>query len=261
MSVLDLTVDVRGVAHLQLNRPHRANAIDMEMARTLLERANELHARDDVRAVVITGTGNRFCAGGDLTSFAEAQGPVADHLEELTSYLHAGIVRLHDLDAPLVVGAHGVAAGAGFSLACGADLLVAGEATRFVMAYAGVGLTPDGSGSWFLPRLVGLGRALDLALTNRTLTSAEALEWGLVSRVVDESRVIEEALAVGATLADGPTKSLGAAKRLLHESLGRSLPAQLAQETRELGEAARRAAGREGIAAFVERRTPNFRDT
>lgn len=247
-----------GVAHLVLDRPDRANAIDIEVAERLLEISHELHRRDDVRVVLLTGAGKRFCAGGDLQDFVGRGDGLGDHLEVLTTSLHAAIVRLQSLDAPLVVGAHGVAAGAGFSLACAADLLVAGDRTLFLMAYAGVGLTPDGSGSWFLPRLVGLGRALDLALTNRRLSAAEAEQWGIVSRVVPEDEVADRSVALARELARGPTASLGAARRLLYASLGRGLAEQLAHETSELGAAARRPDGREGIAAFVEQRPVDF---
>jgi len=256
---VEITVGADGVAQLLLNRPDHANTIDLATARELLQVANDLHSHGGVRAVVLTGAGRRFCAGGDLHSFDGVDGDLGHHLEELTSHLHAAIVRLHALDAPLVAGVHGVAAGAGFSLACGADLLVAGSETTFVLAYAGVGLTPDAGGSWFLPRLVGLGRALDLALTNRTISAHEAEAWGLVTRVVPEADVAAAALELARGLADGPVRALASAKRLLHASLGNSLAGQLADETRRLGAAARTAEGREGVAAFAQRRPPVFR--
>lgn len=247
-----------GVAEVVLDRPDAHNTIDLCLAEELLAAAHDLHRRGDVRAVLLRGSGRWFCAGGDLRSFADVGDEVGHHLELLVTSLHGAILRLRGLDAPLVAAVQGSVAGAGFSLACGADLLVAGASTRFVMAYGAVGLTPDGAGSWFLPRLVGLGRALDLALTNRVLSAAEAEAWGIVTRVVPDDDVEAEGRALARSLAAGPTRSFGATRRLLHASLGRSLEEQVQEEQRELSAAADRADGREGIAAFLEKRAPVF---
>jgi 2-(1,2-epoxy-1,2-dihydrophenyl)acetyl-CoA isomerase len=167
--------------------------------------------------------------------------------------------RLMRLDAPVVAAVHGSAAGAGLSLAAAADLVLAGASSRFVMAYTAIGLTPDGSGTWSLPRLVGLRRALELTLTNRRLSAAEAVQEGLATRVVPDDALAGEALALARSLAAGPTGALGAAKRLLRESLGRDLEAQMALETQSRAAAAASADSAEGIAAFLGKRTPGFR--
>jgi 2-(1,2-epoxy-1,2-dihydrophenyl)acetyl-CoA isomerase len=196
--------------------------------------------------------------GGDLKSFA-ARDDLPRHLTEVTTYLHAAMSRLMRLDAPVVAAVHGSAAGAGLSLAAAADLVLAGASSRFVMAYTAIGLTPDGSGTWSLPRLVGLRRALELTLTNRRLSAAEAVQEGLATRVVPDDALAGEALALARSLAAGPTGALGAAKRLLRESLGRDLEAQMALETQSLAAAAASADSAEGIAAFLGKRAPGFR--
>ena len=248
-----------GVAHLTLNRPEGQNALTLQMGRDLLTAATSLADDPTVRAVLLTGAGARFCAGGDVKGFA-GEGPGAGHLiREITVPLHAAISQLTRLDAPVVAAVHGSAAGAGMGLVLAADLVVAGESTKFVMAYTAIGLTPDGSSSWFLPRVVGLHRALELALTNRTLSATEALDWGIVNRVVPDDEVATAGAALAAQLAAGPTGAFGAVKRLLHGAFDRSLDDQLARESEEMARAGAAPDGVEGVRAFVEKRAPEFR--
>lgn len=248
-----------GVAHLTLNRPEGQNALTLQMGRDLLTAATSLADDPTVRAVLLTGAGARFCAGGDVKGFAE-EGARAGHLiREITVPLHAAMSQLTRLDAPVVAAVHGSAAGAGMGLVLAADLVVAGESTKFVMAYTAIGLTPDGSSSWFLPRVVGLHRALELALTNRTLSAAEALEWGIVNRVVRDDEVADAGAALAEQLAAGPTGAFGAVKRLLHGAFERPLDAQLALESEEMAKSGGSADGVEGVRAFVEKRSAEFR--
>jgi 2-(1,2-epoxy-1,2-dihydrophenyl)acetyl-CoA isomerase len=247
-----------GVATLTLARPEVGNAIDLELARELDAVLTTWSVDRRVRSVLLTGDGPNFCVGGDLKSFA-ARDDLPRHLTEVTTYLHAAMSRLMRLDAPVVAAVHGSAAGAGLSLAAAADLVLAGASSRFVMAYTAIGLTPDGSGTWSLPRLVGLRRALELTLTNRRLSAAEAVQEGLATRVVPDDALAGEALALARSLAAGPTGALGAAKRLLRESLGRDLEAQMALETQSLAAAAASNDSAEGIAAFLGKRAPGFR--
>ena len=246
------------IATLTLDRPSDANAIDLDLARELMAAAIRCSEDGDVRAVVITGAGRFFCAGGDLKSFAARGDALPAHLKEVTTHLHAAVSRLARMDAPVVAAVNGAAAGAGMSLACACDFVFAAESARFTMAYTRAGLTPDGSSTYFLPRIVGLKRALDLALTNRTLTAAEALEWGIVNRVVADGSVLHEARAFAASLAQGPVAALGATKRLLHSGFTSTLETQMEHETQAIADAARGAEGREGIAAFLEKRGPRF---
>jgi 2-(1,2-epoxy-1,2-dihydrophenyl)acetyl-CoA isomerase len=158
----------------------------------------------------------------------------------------------------VVAAVHGSAAGAGLGLVGASDLVVAGESTKFVMAYTGVGLTPDGSSSWFVPRLVGLRRALELTLTNRVLSAAEALEWGLITSVVPDDDVKTEATALAERVAAGPREAQAAAKRLLHTSLEETLETHLAREADAIVAAATSDESKEGLAAFVDKRPPQF---
>ncbi len=252
-------VDADGLARLTLNRPDASNAIDLATAEALDDAASVLRADESVRAVLLSGAGPRFCAGGDVRSFADAGDDLDQALTRILRPLHAAVDTLGQLDAPVVAAVQGSAAGAGLSLAAGADVVLAAASTKFVMAYTGIGLVPDGGSTWYLPRIVGLRRALDLALTNRVLSADEACEWGLVSRVVADDALEAEALALATALAAGPTRALGAAKRLLRESLARDLEGQLAHESELMVIAGESDDGREGVAAFTEKRPPTFR--
>jgi 2-(1,2-epoxy-1,2-dihydrophenyl)acetyl-CoA isomerase len=246
------------VARITLNRPQAANTLNLEMAAALHDAA--LRCGDDraVRAVVITGAGNSFSAGGDLKSFAAQSEQLPAHLNELVDHFHAAISHFARMDAPVIAAVNGVAAGAGMSLACACDFVVAAESARFTMAYTRAGLSPDGASTYFLPRLVGLRRALELTLTNRLLSATEALEWGLVTRVVPDTRLAEEVDALAAQLANGATHALGAAKRLLGDGWTETLETQMAHELHTIATMAGTSDVREGITAFLEKRPPRF---
>lgn len=248
-----------GVARLTLHRPDAANAIDLALGRALMEETLRLDEDPSVRAVLLTGAGRMFCAGGDLRAFADAGDRVPALLKELTTYLHAALSRLARMRAPVIAAVQGPAAGAGMSLACAADLVLAGDRATFTMAYTRAGLTPDGSSTWVLPRVVGVRRTLELMLTNRTLSAAEAAEWGLVSRVVPSDDLPGEAERLARSLAEGPTEAFGATKKLLLLSASQAFEAQMELEARAIADAARTADGREGIAAFLAKRAPAFR--
>lgn len=247
-----------GVADITLNRPDAANGIDRQMAADLLDVAIGLRHDSTVRAVLLTGAGARFCAGGDVRSFAGAGDDVPRLLREITTDLHAAISILVNLDAPLIAAVQGSAAGAGLGLVCAADLVLAGASCKFVMAYTGIGLTPDGSTTWHLPRIVGARRAMELTLTNRVLDAAEAAALGLVTDVVADDELADRARALARQLAAGPTLAYGAAKRLLRASAGHDLETQMARESDAISAAAATVDGREGIASFVQRRPPTF---
>src|SRR5258708_8703354 len=215
MDYQTLLYEVRdGVAWITLNRPEAANTVTVEMCNDLMRAA--LRAGEDraVRVVVLTGAGKSFSAGGDLKAFAAAGDAMASHIKEVTTYLHAAISQLARMDAPVIAAVNGVAAGAGMSLACAADLVIAAESARFTMAYTRAGLTPDGSGTFFLPRIVGLHRALDLVLTNRMLNAREAEAWGIVARVVADDTFAEQVRALAGHPAPRPPHAPGAAQGL-----------------------------------------------
>lgn len=260
MKFKNLLFDVQdNVAHITLNRPEAANTISIGLARELMDAAIECDEDPIIRAVLITGAGSMFCGGGDLKSFVEQGENLPHHLKEITTYLHVAMSYLVRMDPPVIAAVHGSAAGAGLSLACACDIVLAAESARFTMAYTGIGLTPDGGATYTLSRLVGLKRTLELALTNRLLSAKEALDWGIVSRVVPEKDLITDAEALASQLAAGPTMAFGATKRLLQSGLTESFEAQMKNESRSIAEMAHTADGREGINAFLGKRTPNFK--
>lgn len=257
MAFSTLRLDVRDrVARLTLARPEAANTVSLELAQELEAAVDELSGAD-VGAVLLSGEGRMFCGGGDLKSFA-AQPDLPAHLEAVTRHLHAALLRMSELDAVVVAAVHGAAAGAGLGLVGAADLVIASHSATFVMAYTRLGLTPDGSSSWYLTRAVGLRRALELTLTNRVLTADEALAWGLVNRVVPDADLHEAALAWAAELAAGPTGALGRAKRLLLAAGENDLKTQLVLETQVLCESAGFDEAAEGLAAFLQKRPARF---
>jgi len=245
------------VAHVTLNRPQAGNALDLEMAKQLMTVALRCEADRGVRAVLLKGAGKSFCAGGDVKVFL-AQKELPAYLREITSYLHLAISRFARLDAPVIAAVQGSAAGGGFSLAISCDLVIAAESANFLMAYSKIGMAPDGGSTYFLPRLVGMKRALELTLTNRRLSAREALEWGLVTEVVSPERLAARAEELAGSLAQGPTATFGSAKRLLHSGWSESLETQMELESRAIATAGGTADGREGIAAFVEKRKAAF---
>lgn len=246
------------VAILTLNRPEAANSIDAPLARAFRAALAELDGDASVRALVVEGAGKMFCAGGDLASFAREERGAASYVEGLIEDLHAGLEALAGFHAPVIAAVHGAAAGAGLGLAMAADLVVADADSRFVMAYTRSGLTPDGGTSWHLPRLVGLRRALELTLLNRTLTAAEALAEGLVSEVVPQGAAGERARVLAAQLADGPTAAYATARRLLRGSLQSDYHGHLAAEARSIVSSFATEDGLEGVRAFHQRRRPQF---
>jgi 2-(1,2-epoxy-1,2-dihydrophenyl)acetyl-CoA isomerase len=247
-----------GVGLIRLNRPDDGNLITLEMARELLDVASRCDDDPEVRAVVLTGSGKMFSAGGDLKAFAAQGEKVSSYLQQVTLSLHAAISRFNWMDAPVVGAINGTAAGGGFSLALATDLVIAGESAKFTMAYTKVGLTPDGSSSYFLARLVGLRRAKEMALLNPVLSARQALEWGLINRVVPDEQVVPAALELAKQLAHGPTLAFGEAKRLILSGATESLESQMERESRAIAAMAGSADGREGIAAFLGKRRPQF---
>lgn len=246
------------VARITMNRPEAANALNAEMAKDLMHAALRCSEDPAIRAVILTGAGRLFSGGGDLKSFAAQGDNMPYHLKEVTTYLHAAVSRFTRMDAPVIAAVNGTAGGAGMSLCCFCDLVLAAESAKFTMAYTRVGLTPDGSSTYFLPRIVGLKRALELTLTNRLLTAQEAMEWGIVTKVVPDANLQAEADALAAQLATAATGALGSAKRLLHSGWSETLETQMELETQTIAARARTADGREGIAAFIEKRAAKF---
>lgn len=246
------------VATITLDRPDAANAMNLAMMKDLMRASIRCDEDASIRAVVVTGAGRFFCAGGDLAAFGSAGDDVPALLKEMTVHLHAAISRFARMDAPVIAAVNGTAGGAGMSLACATDIAIAAESAKLTMAYTGAGLVPDGSSTFFLPRLVGQRRARELMLTNRVLTAREGLEWGILTRVVADGQALAEARALAAELAHGPTAAFGATKRLLASSATESLETQMELEARAIADAGRTRDAREGIGAFLAKRRPTF---
>ena len=259
MSNADVVVELaEGVCRITLNRPDAANAINLTVARKLLAAAIRCNQDSAIRVVVLTGTGRMFCAGGDLKEMAQQKDQLPGGLKELTVYLHAALAHFARMEKPLLNAVNGAAAGAGVSLALVGDIVLAASSASFTLAYAAAGLVPDGSATFFLPRLIGLRRTQELMFTNRRLKAGEAMDWGMITRVVPDDTLAAEVADLARTLATGPTRAFGIAKRLLCSSLANSLETQMELESRAIAEVAQTHDGREGIAAFLEKRPAHF---
>src|SRR5262249_14056911 len=248
-----------GVAEITLNRPEAANALTGAMAKELEDASLRCDSDPGVRAVIVTGSGRFFFAGGDLKDFAAQGDDMPRYLKQTASVFHLAISRFNRMDAPVIMAVNGMAGGAGFSFALCGDLALAAESARFTMAYTRSGLSPDGSSSYFLPRIVGMRRAKELTLTNRMLSAQEALDWGIVNRVVPDAELMPQARALAAELAQGATLAFGAAKRLLDSGLNSTLETAMEDEAHMIAAMAATADGRGGIQAFLEKRTPTFK--
>jgi len=227
---------VAGVCHIELNRPAVSNAVDLSTAHELDAAIDRAASDDSVRAVLVTGAGKRFCAGGDVAAMVAAPDRAA-YVLALARALDGALQKLAALGKPTVAAVQGAVAGAGLAVMLSCDVIVAAESTRFVTAYSGVGLTPDCGVSYLLPRAIGQQRSLALALTNRALSAREALEWGLVTEVVEDAALEERAAALTADLAAGPSFALGQAKRLIRASWEMSRAEVGAEEARTIADA------------------------
>jgi 2-(1,2-epoxy-1,2-dihydrophenyl)acetyl-CoA isomerase len=243
------------VAHIEIDRPEASNAFDLPTAQAFddaVDRAAADAVVGEIGAVLVTGAGPRFCAGGDVQSFVAADDRPA-YLEELAIALDAALQKLAGLELPVVASVQGAVAGAGLSLMLSCDVTVAAESTRFVTAYAGIGLTPDCGLSYLLPRAVGQPRALQLLLTDRRLTAAEALGWGLVTEVREDADARPRAEQVARELANGPSFALGQAKRLARAAWETSRAEVGRKEARVIGRAVVHPDAEARISAFLNR--------
>jgi 2-(1,2-epoxy-1,2-dihydrophenyl)acetyl-CoA isomerase len=243
-----------GVLTLTLNRPDVLNAFDQAMHRALA--AGLKQARDPgVRAVVVTGTGRGFCVGQDLNEFRESPGDIGGRLR---SGYHPNILGIRTLEKPVIAAVNGPAAGAGLSLACACDIRLAAESASFVPAFIGIGLVPDSGSSYFVARLLGHARAFEWMTSNRKLSAAEAKEWGLVSEVVPDDGLAGRAAELATTYASAPTRGIGMTKRLFDHAETATLEEQLELEAQLQTAATRTEDFAEGVAAFLEKRRPEF---
>lgn len=248
-----------GVARVTLNRPARLNAFDQLMIEGLAATMTRLAADDAVRVVVLTGAGRAFCAGGDLEAIRGASdGSLDKNLRELAGTFHEAIATMTSMRKPVVGAINGVAAGGGFSLALACDVRLMVEGGMFKQAYTWNGLCVDGGGTWTLPRLVGLAKALELAILDPAVPAEEARRLGLVAEVVAPDAFADRVGELAVRLAAGPVGALGLAKHLLRTSYETDLPTRLDQEAEGIAAQAAGPEGQEGIAAFLGKRKPDF---
>lgn len=250
------------VATLTLNRPEALNTLDFAMMDTLVAHTAALASDESVRVVVLRGNGRHFMAGGDLHAFAgllDAK-PEArrDELQRIIERLHASIEHLHRMPHPVVARLQGAVAGFGLSLMCACDLAIASDDAYFASAYRHIGATPDGGGTWALPRIVGLRKAMEIFLLAERFDAREALRIGLVNKVVPTASLDATVDAIVQSLVDGPATALRNVKRLARASLDRSLSEQLLAETASFAQCAATPDFTEGIQAFIAKRKPRF---
>jgi len=244
-----------GVAHIRFNRPKALNAIDAGMALAFHEACRAIAADEHVRAVCLSGEGRAFMAGGDLAAMREDPQGVS---EQLIDGMHGGLRLLAQLKAPVVASVQGAVAGGGLGVVLGCDLVIADEGTRFGIAYPGIGASCDCSTSWGLPRIVGLRKAMELAFLGENFDAEQAMDLGIVNRVVPAKELASATEALMQRLAQGPTQAYGHLKRLLRSSLQSDLDTHLDAEAAGFRECAGTHDFREGVAAFFDKRSPVF---
>lgn len=251
-----------GVLTITLNRPDKLNAANDTMLQELQEAFKQAKRDDDVRVVVLTGAGRGFCAGQDLASvqerMSEADADLAygEHLRETYNPL---VLRMRRLPKPIIAAVNGVAAGAGMSLVMACDLRIAVESASFLQAFVKVGLVPDSGSSWILPRLLGMARAMDCMLTGRRISAQEALDWGMISRVVPDDELEETVGEMAAQFANAPTKTIGYIKRAVNFAATNALEDALDYEADMQELCGRTADHKEGLSAFLEKREPDYK--
>jgi 2-(1,2-epoxy-1,2-dihydrophenyl)acetyl-CoA isomerase len=249
-----------GVLSLTLNRPDKLNAFNPEMHKLLREALEEARDEAGVRAVLLTGSGRGFCAGQDLSERnLSADAAPIDLSVSLGSNYNPLVRRLRALPKPVVCAVNGVAAGAGANIALACDIVLAARSASFVQSFSKLGLVPDSGGTYFLPRLVGSARAMGLALLGERLSAEEAQRWGLIWKAVDDEHLVEEATKIAQTLAAGPTRGYGLIKKAIQASAGNSLDAQLDLERDLQRDAGFSEDYREGVAAFMQKRKPQYK--
>lgn len=247
-----------GIATLTLDRPAAYNALDLPTAQELAARLLAVAADADIRAVILTGAGKAFSAGGDLRRAMQHEHGAAAAFRELATTVHICVSEIRRMPKAVIAAVNGVAAGGGFSLALACDFRIMAASARLVQGYTSQGLAIDAAGTFTLPRLVGLARALEIAAFDAQIPAELALEWGLATRVVPDDRVVEEARAMAGALAARSVHAFAAVKRLLTDSFDTALEAQLEREREALIACAAHPDAREGIRAFLEKRRPVY---
>lgn len=250
-----------GVAWIRMNRPDEFNALNLPMAQELCKVATYCATEKQVRSVVLTGTGRAFCAGGDVKDMSEhlrETGRADLFLRDLALQFHSFVAEVARMPKPVIAAVNGIAAGGGLSMSLACDLSIAVKEARFVMAYTNIGLVPDGSSTYFLTRLVGTKKAMEMVYLNEPIDTDEALRLGIVNRVLPAEDFEEGVASVARKLAQGPTETYGRAKAIIRLGLSESLESQMENERQGIAACGLRGEFQEGITAFVEKRKAKF---
>lgn len=253
-----LTHQHREILEIAINRAEVFNSFNLDAMVMLSDALANAAMDESIKGVMLTGKGRAFCAGGDLKWISQQAGGAGSTLHRLAPQFHIAITEIRRMEKPVVAAINGIAAGGGFSLALACDFRVMAESAVLRQGYTSNGLSMDGGGTFALPRLVGLARALEIAAFDRPISPAQAMEWGLVTKVVPDDRLIEETISMLQGLANSALHSFAWSKRLFLESFNNTLETQLELERQGISDCARHPNGQEGIKAFVEKRKPEF---
>jgi 2-(1,2-epoxy-1,2-dihydrophenyl)acetyl-CoA isomerase len=251
------TEQKNNVLIIKLNRPDKFNSFNREMAFELHNALDNAENNENIRAIVLTGTGKAFCAGQDLAEAIDPNGPgIAKIVDE---HYNPIILRLRSIEKPIIAAVNGVAAGAGANIALACDIVTATFSASFIQAFSKIGLIPDSGGTFFLPRLIGFQKASALMMLGDKVAATEAQQMGMIYKVFSDETFMEDVLKLAETLSIMPTKAIGFTKRLLNESLTNDLNTQLHLEGNLQIEAANTSDYKEGVNAFLEKRKPEFK--
>jgi len=253
-----LTQQHDNILQVTLNRPEAFNALDFDMMKSLGETMASAAVDNSVKGVLLIGNGKAFCSGGDLKWISQQSEEAGSVLYRLAPMFHVAIAEIRRMGKPVIAAINGIAAGGGFSLALACDFRVMGQSATLRQAYTSSGLSMDGGGSFTLPRIVGLARAMEIMTFDQPISSAQALEWGIITKVVPDEEVQKEALVMLQGLAKTSLHSFAWSKKLMTESFTNTLETQLELERQGISDCATHSEGQEGIKAFVEKRKPNF---
>jgi 2-(1,2-epoxy-1,2-dihydrophenyl)acetyl-CoA isomerase len=245
------------VAVISLNRPDRFNAIEVTLAKGVIEAVKR--AEEESRAIVVTGKGKAFCSGADLSVLQTGEGEETDLAEFLDNVFHPMVHALTDASVPVVAAVNGVAAGAGMGVALGCDIRVMAESAFFTSAFTAIGLAPDSGTTYWLPQHVGVSKAIELAMTNKRVPADEAYRMGLCAKVVTDNEIVPAAVELAENLADMVPDSLVTTRNLIRGATSLTFNQALQEERREQGRLGKTAEHREGVAAFLEKRKPDYR--
>lgn len=255
--LLKLSVQDR-VAVIRFNRPDAANGMNLALTTEFAQAAQKTVADNNIKAIIVTGEGRFFSAGGDIGAMASADHGPGQEVKQIADQLHVAIASFASSGVPLICAVNGTAAGAGFSLSVAGDIVIASNLSKFTMAYSKVGLSPDGGASHNLPRLIGLRKTQELMYTNRVLSADEALDWGLITYVVEADQLMSEAHKVAMMFVEGSKEANASIKRLLSAGAENTLQEQLYLEAENIARNADSVDGTEGVSAFLEKRKPIF---